>query len=379
MRLRSLLLGLILLSLLACGTGFSISSAASYRTSAASLRSLWAADILSGVNPTQLAPLEAQLDAADSSSFLSLPASTLNPFSSQRALQKLRAQTDAIYASDLSASRANALAARTTLRLAFAPASATQLRLWSQDLNEASTPNDYQSLADAWSLQAKLVPLDEALQARTVTLDALTSQAASLALSTRDALAMQASIAYYFTLPDASRYPLASDLTARASSTITSLQSSITAELQARAAAAAAAARAQALAQAQALASAQAHAQAAAAANQAANAPLYLTLNGDYNDCTGATLLQGGLYKDTCVSFANAVYLVSHKWSVGASFFRLHVGSVIYFQGRRYTVYRDYTITPAGEVARLYQDMAPLTLQTCYTDSGSVLLMIEAH
>jgi len=105
---------------------------------------------------------------------------------------------------------------------------------------------------------------------------------------------------------------------------------------------------------------------------------LYLT--GIYSDCTGATPVKGGLYRHPCLS--HTIWLEAHKWSIGASFFSLHVGSHVYFQGRTYTVYHIFTEAPADEPYGpdgLATSTAPLRLETCYTDSGSMHLIILAR
>jgi hypothetical protein len=356
MRLRALLVGLVLGALLVAFPAVTVASATDYRTNDAGLRALWANDLQAGVSPDQLAPLESQLDKADATTFASLPTVTFNPGASRGFLASLRISTDQIYASDLTSARTSAIAASTALALAIGPDASTYRHLWRQDLAESSTPADYQALADAWQLDAKLVPMDHQLAQDQTGLMSLVAQGKALSISTADASHLLEAITSYFTFEPAARYAYAPKLQAETAPTAADLQTRVQQALQARAAA-----------------------RTAAAANHAASGPytLYLHLNGNYTDCSGATILSGGLYKDTCIH--NTLYLVSHKWSVGASFFNLRVGSIIYLSGRRYTVYHVYTITPAGEESLLGGQQAPLTLQTCYTDSGSVLLMIQAH
>jgi hypothetical protein len=101
--------------------------------------------------------------------------------------------------------------------------------------------------------------------------------------------------------------------------------------------------------------------------------PLYLALNGTYADCTGQSLLRAGLYRDSCIQ--GTTYLVAHQWSTGGLFLGLHIGSRISFEGRLYTVYRIHTAAAAHPWP---YGNAPLTLQTCWTDSGSTFLIIQA-
>jgi hypothetical protein len=102
--------------------------------------------------------------------------------------------------------------------------------------------------------------------------------------------------------------------------------------------------------------------------------PLYLALNGTYADCTGQSLLRAGLYRDSCIQ--GTTYLVAHQWSTGRLFLGLHIGSRISFEGRLYTVYRIHTAAAAHPWP---YGNAPLTLQTCWTDSGSIFLIIQAR
>ena len=84
-------------------------------------------------------------------------------------------------------------------------------------------------------------------------------------------------------------------------------------------------------------------------------------------------MVPSGLYRDTCVS--NTIYLLAHKLSTGSLFFALHVGSLITFGGHPYTV---HSVT---KIARpdWHPSLAPWTLQTCWTDSGSIWLIIRAR
>ena len=412
MRLRALLLTAILVALLLAFPGVAISSATDYHASEASLRSLWTTDLAAGVPQSQLSPLQSELKAADAATLAGLPTIAFSPGRAPALVASLRTRTNAIYQSDLALSKADALLSLAQLRSALSPVPVSLSHLWREELDSASTPADYSALAQAWRLDTSLVPFDASLTSSRTSLASLVNQATSLGLATPAAQALLSDLNAYFNADPSSRLASAPTLQARLTAVTNALHSSINAALAARAAAAAAAA-------------AKAQADAAAAAARAAQshvrirppvaapppvhslpppgpppgpkpppaptpsptpspapgppAPLALTLNGNYTDCTGATTLLGGLYRDTCLD--PIIYLVSHKWSVGASFFALKVGSLLTLQGSTYTVYQVSVVTPAAEEAILNAHGAepPLILQTCWTDSGSLLLIIDAH
>lgn len=371
MRLRFLLLGLLLGTLLLSLPGVAVSSANSYRASSASLRALWTQDVAAGLNPELLAPLQAELSTADDSTFVSLPTLTFNPSASQSLLASLRERTNAIYAASVVSSRDQAQAAKLQFTTAFGPLSTPQSHALREEFDAAQTPSDFSTLAASLHLDALLVPLDRNLSARQVTLAGLRAQAHALSLTTTLALANETDLTAYFLSDPTTRYALATTLLTRTDASIASLRASIKAELAKRAA----------IAKAKAAAAAAARAR-AATTYTASSYGMYLYLTGNYNDCTAVTLLKGGLYRDTCIH--TTYYLVSHKWSIGASFSSLHVGSILYFGGQRYTISSRTIISPWAEAEHLYQEnfatnVAPLTLQTCWTDSGSLFLILEAR
>src|ERR1700694_1460577 len=183
MRLRLLLLGLVLGALLAGTPYVAVSDSSSYATSSASLRTLWATDIAQGLLPSDLAPLRSELDPQSASTFLGVPTLSLNPMRSQAEFLSLRTRTDALYAFALAIERNHAYASRDLLATAVGSPSTLQLHLWRQDLAAAVTINDYRTLADAWHLDALLVPLDRSLATQAQLLQALLAQATALQLT----------------------------------------------------------------------------------------------------------------------------------------------------------------------------------------------------
>ena len=241
MRLRTWLLGFILVSLLLPFPTLAASSAAGYQAAAASLRSLWATDLQSGVSPTQLAPLQAELAATETSSLASLPTIAFNPLDARAEIASLRSRTTAIYLQDLDAARTSAVHARAALTFALAPLTAVQAHMLREVMADAITPTDYTALAAAWLLDAKLVPLDRSLASRQSSLSALVVQADSLSIPTSDATALVNDTTTYLTLSPAGRFATAPVLLARFDPITTSLLSRVNAEIHARASAAEAA------------------------------------------------------------------------------------------------------------------------------------------
>jgi uncharacterized protein YvpB len=75
-------------------------------------------------------------------------------------ITRWQAETDAIWASDLSLFRAQAFGAEQTLHLALAPETFLQRKPRLETLAGAVTPLDFATLRDDWNIEARLVPVD---------------------------------------------------------------------------------------------------------------------------------------------------------------------------------------------------------------------------
>lgn len=235
--MRTLFFGFLLGALLLLFPTLLSSSSAGYHAGATSLRASWATDLQAGVSPSQIAPLQAELAATETSNLLSLPAIAFNPFNAHSELASLRERTNAIYAQDLAAARASALDARATLTFALAPFTPVQTHLLREEMDSALTPADYTALAAVWSLDALLVPLDRSLASHQSSLSALLLHATSLSLTDSDATALLDATTSYFALAPVMRFATAPDLLSRFDPVTASLFSRVNAVIHARSAA----------------------------------------------------------------------------------------------------------------------------------------------
>lgn len=374
MRIRYWLLGLTFSLVLLTLSGIAATPTTGYQTSPASLRALWTRDLAAGVAPSQLAPLQSILDRLTAPSLSSLSVSSSNSSLLSSEVSSLRDRTNAIYQEDLIIQQEAALTARAELVAALTPLTASQSDLQSQQFATAQTPADFSALATTWHLGALLVPTDRSLFASLTTLNSLNAQAATLSLSNPEGTTLATSLTNYFTLSSPARYAAAPALQISATSTLANLPFRLADATVAKAASDAA--DAAAYAQSHPIPVYHAPVSTYVAPHPAPlSSVLHLHLTGNYSDCKGNSLLPNGLFHDTCIP--DTYYLVSHKYSVGATFFALKIGSQIAFNGRTWTVSKTYTVTPVGETSHFGE--SALTLQTCYTDSGSIFLIIEAN
>ena len=114
---------------------------------------------LGGIPDSDLATLEQEWAYSQSTTLLGVGAVFWSPRAAS-IVDRWQAQSDAIWARDLSQYRAGAVAAEQNLHRALGTEPRTQWKARLDALAAASTPADYASLRADWSLDARLLPLD---------------------------------------------------------------------------------------------------------------------------------------------------------------------------------------------------------------------------
>lgn len=119
----------------------------------------WAAMRLDGIPDSDLAALEQEWAYSQSTTLLGVGAVFWSPRAGA-IVDRWQAQSDAIWARDVSLYRAGAVAAEQNLHRALAGEPRTQWKARLDALASATTPADYAGLRADWSLEARLIPLD---------------------------------------------------------------------------------------------------------------------------------------------------------------------------------------------------------------------------
>jgi uncharacterized protein YvpB len=126
---------------------------------AAALHQHWAAMRLDGVPDSDLASLEQEWTFTQSTTLLGVGAVFWSPRAGS-IIDRWQAQSDAIWARDLSLYRGGALAAEQNLHRVLGTESRVQRKARLDALAAAATPADYAALRADWGLEARLIPLD---------------------------------------------------------------------------------------------------------------------------------------------------------------------------------------------------------------------------
>ena len=156
------LAALILLAVVSSlGGGGFIDSASSYvlQARAKTLHDRWAYMRLNGIPDADLVGLEQQYAATQASIVVGAGGVFWLPGGAER-LNAWQAETDAIWARDLSLFRDQAQEAEQTLHRALGSESFVQRKLRLEALGEAVSPLDFATLRDGWATEARLVPID---------------------------------------------------------------------------------------------------------------------------------------------------------------------------------------------------------------------------
>jgi uncharacterized protein YvpB len=156
------LAGLIVLAVVSSlGGGGVLDSASSYvlQARAQALNDRWSYMRVNGIPDADLASLRQEYAMTQASIVVGAGGVFWLPGGADT-IVRWQAETDAIWARDLSLFRAQALQAEQTLHLALAPETFAQRKPRLETFAGAVTPLDFATLRDDWSIEARLVPVD---------------------------------------------------------------------------------------------------------------------------------------------------------------------------------------------------------------------------
>jgi uncharacterized protein YvpB len=148
---------------------------------AAALHQHWADMRLDGVPDSDLAALEQEWGFTQSTTLLGVGAVFWSPRAGS-IVDRWQAQSDAIWARDLSLYRGGALAAEENLHRALGAESRTQRKARLDALAAAATPADYAALRADWGQEARLIPLDARIASAVSTIAKQAGQAKTLGI-----------------------------------------------------------------------------------------------------------------------------------------------------------------------------------------------------
>ena len=166
-RVSALLLVAAMVVSLGGGGLFDLGSAYSLQARAEALQARWASMVDNGIPEADLASLRQQWRLSQASRFLGADSIFWLPGGGDT-LDRWEAASDRIWAADLDRYRSDALNAEQALHGALGPESHVQRKARLDAYAEATTPLDFASLRDEWTLEARLVPIDRGIAALVV-------------------------------------------------------------------------------------------------------------------------------------------------------------------------------------------------------------------
>jgi uncharacterized protein YvpB len=195
----------ILLGLGMVGTPFAPGGAYALQAKAGTLNARWSQMVADGVPSADLAALQEESANAQKTKFLAIASVFWWPDASA-IVDRWQAQTDAIWARNVSQDRSAAIAAEAKLHQALGAEPVVQRKERLGALAQASTPTDFLALRFDWDLETKMVPVDRDVAASVGAVTDLIAQAKVLGILSDPATAV---------LADANRYTFV-DASARA-------------------------------------------------------------------------------------------------------------------------------------------------------------------
>jgi uncharacterized protein YvpB len=195
----------ILLGLGMVGTPFAPGGAYALQAKAGALDARWGQMVADGVPSVDLAALQQESANAQKTKFLAVASVFWWPDASA-IVDRWEAQTDAIWARNVSQDRSAAIAAEAKLHQALGAEPVVQRKERLGALAHASTPTDFLALRFDWDLETKMVPVDKDVAASVGVVTDLVAQAKVLGILSDPAAAV---------LADANRYTFV-DASARA-------------------------------------------------------------------------------------------------------------------------------------------------------------------
>ena len=198
-------IGAILLGLGMVGTPFAPGGAYALQAKAGTLDARWSQMVAEGVPSADLVALQHESANAQRTKFLAVASVFWWPDASA-IVDRWQAQTDAIWARNVSQDRSAAIAAEAKLHQALGAEPVVQRKERLGALTQASTPTDFLALRFDWDLETKMVPVDRDVAASVGVVVDLVAQAKVLTILSDPAAAV---------LADANRYTFG-DASARA-------------------------------------------------------------------------------------------------------------------------------------------------------------------
>ena len=170
------------------GGGGLLDSASAYllQARARALHDRWAVMRDQGIPDADLAQLEEEWQASQASIVVGAGGVFWLPGGAE-AIASWENQTNAIWAADLDRFRADALAAEENLHQVLAPEGVIQRKARLEAFDQARTPGDFASLRNDWTLEAKLVPIDQRIAAAAAAVGVQVQQAKNLGIRSEPA------------------------------------------------------------------------------------------------------------------------------------------------------------------------------------------------
>ena len=141
-----------------------LGSAYSLQARAEALQTRWAYMLDNGIPGADLASLQRQWTQSQATRLMGAGATFWLPGAAET-IDRWQAESEAIWARDLSRYRSDALRSEQALHNALAPETHAQRKSRLDLFAEATTPLDFATMRDAWMIEARLVPIDRRLAA----------------------------------------------------------------------------------------------------------------------------------------------------------------------------------------------------------------------
>ena len=227
-RLSAVLLVAAVVASLGGGGLLDVGSAYRLQQRAEMLSARWAYMLDNGIPASDLVPLQQEWALSQASKLVGAAAAFWLP-GGVDTMGRWEAETEAVWARDLSRYRADAIAAEQLLHGALAPETHVQRKARLDVLAAATTPLDFSTLREEWSVEARLVPIDRRIAATVAAVSGQTAVARSLGIRSDPAAEVIAGAGAYADLTPIDRLARAEMLTRTLSSTQRSLHDRIAA------------------------------------------------------------------------------------------------------------------------------------------------------
>jgi uncharacterized protein YvpB len=227
---RAPALALVAAILLSLGGGglFDLGSAYSVQARAEALNARWTYMVENGIPEADLASLRREWRQSQVSRFLGAGSMFWLP-GGEDTVNRWQAESDRVWAVDLSRYRSDALLAEQSLHNVLAPESHVQRKSRLDAYADASTPLDFATLRDGWMLEARLVPIDRRIAGLVAGVDAQVQKASKIGIRSDPSAGVLARADAYTSLDSEGRMARAEMLTR----SLNSMQANLQARLDA--------------------------------------------------------------------------------------------------------------------------------------------------